>query len=141
MATQSSKIDSISSQSKRGSEKLMKAWKSRALTDDSVREIADALDKSPAEVAGIIFVGGEEATGLQVSLRYDGDDGPYCGNDILFWLKWLQNHGGGGVIKAPHILINGTPWPEEVLMTLTFGQTGPSEGPAGISGAIGEAGE
>jgi hypothetical protein len=110
---------------KRGSEKLMAAWKSRALTEESIREIAGALDKSPAKVEGVNVVGGEEATGVQISLRYDGDDGPWCGNDILFWLKWHIQH--GGVVQPPKIIINGIPFPEEVLMQLNFGNvTGPA---------------
>ena len=79
---------------KRGSEKLMAAWKARALTEESVREIAEALDKSPAKLEGAEVVGGGTATGVRVSLRYDGDDGPWCGNDILFWLKWHLQNGG-----------------------------------------------
>ena len=104
---------------KRGSEKLMAAWKSRALTDESVRQIADALKKSPAKVESVNVVGGSSATGLQVSLRYDGDDVPWCGNDILFFFKWHIDH--GGVVVPPKIIINGRPWPDLVRMQLDFG--------------------
>jgi hypothetical protein len=38
--------------SKRGSERLMAAWHARALTDESVKEIAAALEASPATVLG-----------------------------------------------------------------------------------------
>lgn len=142
MATQSTKLDSINSQRKRGSEKLMKAWKSRVLTEESFREIADAIDKSPAKLAGFNIVGGDNPTGVQLSLRYDGDDGPWCGNDILFWLQWLQKHGGGGgVINPPHIIINGTPWPEVITMTLDFGQVGSPAQVAPTTANIGAVGE
>jgi hypothetical protein len=72
----------------RGSDKVMAAWHARVLTDESIGEIAKQLEKSPATIESADVVGGQYATGLRVSLRYDGDDGPMCGNDILFWLKW-----------------------------------------------------
>jgi hypothetical protein len=103
----------------RGSEKIMAAWKARALSEASVDEIAQALAKSPATVETADVVGGAAATGVRVALRYDGDDGPWCGNDILFWLKWHQTH--GGVVKPPRIIINGTPYPDLVRMELDFG--------------------
>jgi hypothetical protein len=109
----------MADQEKRGSEKLMAAWKSRALTEESVREIADVLAKSPAVVESANVVGGERPTGVQVSLRYDGDDVPWCGNDILFWFKWHKKY--GGVVEAPRIIINGRPWPDLVRMQLDFG--------------------
>jgi hypothetical protein len=111
----------------RGSEKLMAAWKARALTEESVKEIADALDKSPAKVEGADVTGGGTPTGVRLSLRYDGDDGPWCGNDILFWLKWHFKHGGN--VVSPTIFINGRPWPDLVKLDLTFGhgeEAGPS---------------
>jgi hypothetical protein len=104
---------------KRGSEKLMAAWKARALTEESVREVADVLGKSPAKVEGVSVSGGANATGIQLNLRYDGDDVPLCGNDILFWLTWLRKH--GGVVRPPKIIINGTPWPDLVRVQLDFG--------------------
>jgi len=110
------------SQEKRGSEKVMAAWKARTLTEASVREIAAAFEKSPATIEGASVVGGEHATGLRVSLRYDGDDGPWCGNDILFWLKWHLGH--GGVPRPPRIIINGIPFPDLVRMELDFGHVG-----------------
>jgi hypothetical protein len=125
---------------KRGSEKLMAAWKARSLTEESVKEIAAALDKSPAKVEGVSVVGGASPTGVRLSLRYDGDDGPWCGNDILFWLKWHINH--GGVVRPPKIIINGIPWPDLVRMELDFGQVasnvpGPQQiGELGTSGML-----
>lgn len=129
----------LTDQSQRGSEKLLRAWKTRVLNDDSVREIANALEKSPAKLEGCEIIGGENPTGLRLSLRYDGDDGPWCGNDIQFWIQWLLKHGGHGpVIVPPKIIINGIPWPEVVHMELNFGQvetnvTTPTAGTAGIS--------
>jgi hypothetical protein len=109
----------MATKEKRGSDKVMEAWKARALTEASVREIATALEKSPATVEGATVAGGESATGLRLSLRYDGDDTPWCGNDILFWLKWHLGH--GGVVRPPRIIINGIPFPDLIRMELDFG--------------------
>jgi hypothetical protein len=127
----------MAAKEKRGSEKLMGAWKARELSEASIKEIAGALDKSPAKVEGVNVVGGASATGVQLSLRYDGDDGPWCGNDILFWLRWHINH-GGGVVRPPRIIINGTPWPDLVRMELDFGHVGDNASNVpNVSGAIG----
>jgi hypothetical protein len=107
----------------RGSEKLLNAWKARILTEEAVREIGKALDDSPAQVNAVRFVGGNNATGVQLSLSYAGDDVPQCGNDILFWLKWHLRH--GGEVKPPRIIIDGTPWPDLVRMDLNFGDVTP----------------
>jgi hypothetical protein len=104
----------------RGSDKLRAAWRARVLSEDTVNEVAKAFDSSPAIVEGVELHGGGEPSGMSVTLRYDGDDVPMCGNDIAFWLKWHQLH--GGVVKAPRIIINGTPWPEFLRMRLDFGQ-------------------
>ena len=109
----------MENQEKRGSEKLMAAWKMRALTEESVREIAEALDKSPAKIEGATFLGGGHSTGVRLSLSYDGDDGPRCGNDILFWFKWHLKY--GGELRPPKILINGISNPDRVLLDLIFG--------------------
>jgi hypothetical protein len=121
---------------KRGSQKLMAAWKARALSEESVLEIANALEKSPAKVERANVIGGASATGVQLSLSYEGDDVPRCGNDILFWLKWHISH--GGVVKPPKIIINGIPFPDLVLLQLDFGHT-PETGPvsAGVLGELG----
>ena len=108
---------------KRGSERLMAAWHARALTEESVKEIAAALEASPATVLGANVIGGANPTGITLSLAYDGDDVPSCGNDILFWLKWHINHGGGGV-RPPRIIINGIPFPDLVRLELDFGHVG-----------------
>ncbi|HEU4730284.1 MAG TPA: hypothetical protein VFT22_20445 [Kofleriaceae bacterium] len=123
----------------RGSEKLIAAWNTRALTDESVKEIAAALDASPAKVLAANVVGGTHATGLTLSLAYEGDDVPRCGNDILFWLRWHINHGGGAV-HPPRIIINGIPFPDLVRMELDFGHVGPGPQVLGgeLVGAIGE---
>jgi hypothetical protein len=104
---------------KRGSEKLLEAWNARLLTEESVKEIAAALDKSSATVVSANVVGGANATGVQLALSYSGDDVPQCGNDILFWLKWHRTH--GGVVKPPRIIINGTPFPDLINIDLDFG--------------------
>lgn len=123
MATLPQSAKQTAAQPVRGSDKLMKAWKSRILSDESVNEIAGALEKSPAKVEAVSVFGGANPTGVRLDLRYDGDDGPWCGNDISFWLQWLLKHGGhGGVIRAPKIIINGIPWPDVIRVQLDFGQ-------------------
>ncbi len=107
---------------KRGSEKLMTAWKQRSLTDEAVREIAAELEKSPATIEKVNVVGGQDATGMQVLLSYSGDDVPWCGNDLAFWLKWRRRF--GGTVRPPRILINGTPFPDLVRVQLDFGNVG-----------------
>ncbi|HSL03491.1 MAG TPA: hypothetical protein VK901_08135 [Nitrospiraceae bacterium] len=112
----------MAEQQKRGSEKLMAAWKARTLTDKAVGEIAEVLDKSPAKVETVNIVGGANATGIQLRMTYEGDDVPMCGNDILFWLKWHINH--GGIVRPPKIIINGIPFPDIVRLELDFGHVG-----------------
>lgn len=119
---------------KRGSQKLVAAWKARALTDESVREITQAFDASPAAVLGANFVGGAHATGMTVALSYEGDDIPRCGNDIQFWLKWHITH--GGTPRPPRIIINGVPNPELLRLELDFGHVG-DPGPASAGELIG----
>ena len=121
---------------KRGSEKVMAAWKARVLTEASIKEIAASFEKSPATIEGATFFGGEHSTGLSLSLSYDGDDGPWCGNDILFWLKWHLGHGGNP--RPPRIIINGTPFPDLVRMELDFGHVG--EQAPGLQDLAGEIG-
>ncbi|MET3119200.1 hypothetical protein AAKU64_003439 [Undibacterium sp. GrIS 1.8] len=108
-----------SNQKLRGSEKLLSAWKNRSLTEESVREIAKNMDQSPAHVIGAKVVGGNNATGVQLSLAYYGDDVPTCGNDILLWLKWHRVHGGD--VHPPKIIIDGIPFPDVLRMQLDFG--------------------
>ena len=103
----------------RGSEKLLAAWKARTLTEESVREISQALDRSPAKVETATVFGGANATGMRVGLAYSGDDVPMCGNDLLFRLKWHLVH--GGEVKPPRILIGGIPFPDVLRMQLDFG--------------------
>jgi hypothetical protein len=114
----------------RGSDKLRAAWRSRALSEDTVNEVAKAFDGSPAIVENVELHGGGEPSGMSVTLRYDGDDMAWCGNDIQFWLKWHLSH--GGVVKPPRFIINGTPYPEWLRMRLDFGHVetvGPFEQP------------
>lgn len=113
------KEDTMEGRGKRGSEKLMAAWKARALSEESVKEIAQSLEKSQATVEKCQFVGGTSSSGLQLSLSYAGDDVPTCGNDILFWLKWHRRF--GGALRPPRIIINGTPFPDLLRLELNFG--------------------
>ena len=126
----------MATKEKRGSEKVMAAWKARVLTEASIKEIAASFEKSPATIEGATFFGGEHSTGLSLSLSYEGDDGPWCGNDILFWLKWHLGHGGNP--RPPRIIINGTPFPDLVRMELDFGHVGEQAG--GIQDLAGEIG-
>ena len=107
----------------RGSEKLMAAYKARTISAEGIQQIAEALDNSPATLEGADVVGGEAATGVSLSLSYSGDDVPMCGNDILFWLRWHQEH--GGVPMKPRFIINGIPFPDWLLLELNFGHGGP----------------
>ena len=107
---------------KRGSEKLMAAWKQRSLTEEGVREIAAELEKSRATIEKVNVVGGQDATGMQVLLSYEGDDVPWCGNDLAFWLKWRRRF--GGTVRPPRIIINGIPVPDLVRVQLDFGHVG-----------------
>ena len=116
----------------RGSDKLRAAWRARALSEDAVNEIAKAIDNSPAIVEGVEMHGGGEPSGMSLTLRYDGDDVPQCGNDILFWLRWHLTH--GGAVKPPKIIINGIPYPELLRMRLDFGTVdAPLEQPGPIA--------
>ena len=113
---------------KRGSEKLLAAWKARTLSEDAIKEIALALEKSPGHLEAAKVVGGSSATGITLSLSYSGDDVPYCGNDIQFWLNWLRRHGGAP--RPPRVIINGTPFPDLVRVEMDFGHvTQPTDTP------------
>lgn len=112
---------------KRGSEKLLDAWKKRMLTEDSVNEIANALAQSPAEVEECVFYGGANPTGAKVTLLYTGDDIPRCGNDISFWLNWHQKY--GGITNRPVPFPKGLISPEWLRLVFSFGQTGSSSQP------------
>jgi hypothetical protein len=117
----------------RGSAKVLAAWNARALSEESVEEIALQLEESPATVETADVVGGAQPTGMRVSLSYQGDDIPMCGNDILFWLRWHLGH--GGVVRPPKILINGIPFPDLVRMELDFGHVGdPAAAVEGLAG-------
>ena len=113
----------------RGSEKLMAAWKTRALTEESIGEIGKALDDSPANLEEAAVSGGSDASGVRLALSYQGDDVAWCGNDIIFWLKWHLKF--GGTVKPPIIIINGTPYPDYVRMQLDFGHVAGPGGPRG----------
>lgn len=103
----------------RGSEKLMAAWRARELTDESVREMAAGIDESPGELTEAHFYGGSGGSGASIQMRYTGDDVAWCGNDISFWLAWLRKFGGEG--RPPRVIINGTPFPDELFLELDYG--------------------
>jgi hypothetical protein len=106
----------------RGSARLLAAFKSRSFSEEALRELATHLDKSPAAVEGALVKGGSAATGVSLTLSYAGDDVPWCGNDMAFWLQWLRKHGGGGTRpRRPRIIINGTPFPDWVRVELSAG--------------------
>jgi hypothetical protein len=117
----------MGNQEQRGSEKLLAAWKARALSEESVREIAAAFEKSGAKVEKAAVFGGASPSSMQLTLSYEGDDVPRCGNDIVFWLKWLRTH--GGTPRPPRIIIDGTPFPDLLRMVLDFGSV-PERAPA-----------
>lgn len=121
----------------RGSAKLLDAWRTRTLSEASLQEIAKALDASPATVERAYVSGGDAPTGVQVSLRYEGDDVPYCGNDLQFWLQWLRQHGGKP--RPPRVIIDGIPFPDLIHVDLEFGSPG-VEAPqaAGLDAQIAE---
>jgi len=104
---------------KRGSDKLLAAWKARALTEESFKEIVTGLNETPGTIEGATVHGGSEPSGVRVSLSYDGDDVPWCGNDIVFWLRWHRRF--GGTVRPPRIIINGTPYPDLARVELDFG--------------------
>lgn len=121
----------------RGSEKLLDAWRTRTLSESSIHEIAKALDASPATVERAHVTGGAEPTGVQVSLRYEGDDVPFCGNDLQFWLQWLRKHGGKP--RPPRVIIDGIPFPDLAVVDLEFGSPVERELPgAGLDAALAE---
>lgn len=127
----------------RGSAKLLDAWRTRTLSESSLSEIAKALDASPATVERAHVSGGETPTGVQLSLRYEGDDVPFCGNDLQFWLDWLRKHGGKP--RPPRIIIDGIPFPDLVHVDLEFGSpsAGPVQaglGPINVEAQLGELG-
>lgn len=119
---------------KRGSEKLLAAWKTRALTEESFKEIATGLSDTPGTIEGATVHGGNDPSGVSVSLMYDGDDVPWCGNDIIFWLRWHRQH--GGTVRPPRIIINGTPYPDLVRVRLDFGNVAPDVQRIDVPGSL-----
>ncbi len=107
----------------RGSERVLAAWKTRALTDEGVKAIADGLSKSRGKIEAVEVGGGSAPTGMRVAISYSGDDVSWCGNDMTFWLNWLRKY-GGVVAERPKIIINGKPWPDLVRVEFDFGRVG-----------------
>jgi hypothetical protein len=86
-----------------------------------MREIADALEASPAMVLSGHIVGGAQPTAVRLALAYEGDDVLSCGLDILFWLRWHIEHGFDDV-PPPRIIVNSErELPELVRVEMDFG--------------------
>ena len=103
----------------RGSARIEKAWKSRALTEESVKEIIEGLGQTKGQIETVDVSGGNSASGMRVGIRYDAELVSWCGNDMTFWLEWLRKYGGRP--RKPIIIINGKPVPDELFMQVDFG--------------------
>lgn len=103
----------------RGSEKVLAAWKRRTLSEESVNEIAESLQDSPAVVEKAVFSGGENPTGLSLSLSLKGDDMDWCGSGLKNWITWHRKHGGNPI--PPRIFTEGIPFPDVIRLELTYG--------------------
>jgi hypothetical protein len=106
----------------RGSSRLFEAWderRTRVITDDHVKALADALESSPAVVDDVQVVGGDQATGLGFSLTYAGDDIPFCGNDLSRILELLRRLGTPS--QEPIVIINGRPALDRLTVLATLG--------------------
>jgi hypothetical protein len=105
----------------RGSARLLAAWKERrtALTDEDVNEIAAHLEESPASVGDVHFYGGDETTGMTMSLAYYDDDVHWCGNDLTWLLRLKQKF--GGISAGPIVIINGQPAVDRAVFFAAFG--------------------
>lgn len=89
-----------------------------------MREIADALEASPAMVLSGNIIGGDRPTGVMLSLAYEGEDVLQCGLDLLFWLRWHTAHGFEHV-RAPRIIVNSArELPELIRVEMDFGYVG-----------------
>lgn len=109
-------------ESTRGSEKLLTAWKERqALTDESVSQIAELLDSSPAEVESVEFHGGAEPTGVSLGLAFSGDDVELCPRFFKDLFEWLKTQPGRGPIVGD-VIINGTPRIDLARVNLSIGE-------------------
>ncbi len=109
----------------RGSEKLYQAYRTRTITDESVKEISRIIDEGPGTVEDAAFYGGREATGMSMTVAFDEGEG--CGNDLLRILGWLHHTDPpkvNGVIIFPYGILA---W-DHTRVVITAGQT-PSDGP------------
>lgn len=103
-------------------------WGARTLSNAALREIAEALEASPAIVLSGQIVGDDNPTGVMLSLAYEGDDVRACGADILFWMRWHVAHGSEAV-RPPRIIVNrACELPELVRLELDFGDVGDRAG-------------
>jgi hypothetical protein len=107
-----------------GAEQRSARWGAGALSNAALREIAEALEASPAIVLSGHIVGGDHPTGVMLSLAYEGDDVLACGKDILFWMRWHAAHGSMPV-RSPRVIVNHAgDLPELVRLELDFGDVG-----------------
>ena len=107
----------------RGSAVLRQAWERKGfhLTDDMVGEIVDQLDVSPATVHDVRVTGGAMPTGISIDVSYEGDDVPWCGNDLSWLIAWHLKH-QAPTVCIPRPLVDGIPFPDLIKATLHFGQ-------------------
>ena len=108
---------------RRGSARLLEAWAERGrhvITDEDIKFIATRLEESPAQVADVVVVGGEQPSGFGIALNYDGDDGPMCGNDLGWLIALLRRLGGAGY-QPPVIIKNGQPAFERLTVLASLG--------------------
>ena len=106
----------------RGSQRLLESWENRhrhVITDDDVKQLAEVLDASPAQVGDVTVAGSGEGTGVGLSLSYTGDDIPLCGNDLTRIPELLRKTGAPS--RPPVVIINGVPWPDRVTVLATLG--------------------
>ena len=110
----------------RGSARLLKAFEERGvvLSEDLVRGLAEALDGSEAKLGGAWVAPGTEPTGFGMSLAYDGEDLPRCGNDMQWLLELLRKYGTGGV-PTIDVIINGRPRIDRALLLVSVGAIDP----------------
>lgn len=103
----------------RGSELVLQAWKNRQahLTEDFVKELSEILAQSPGKVQSVEFEGGAAPHAATLSIAYDGEDIPICGNDLRLLHKLTGKHG----ISGPVVIINGVPALDRMNLEVQLG--------------------